>query len=136
MNDRFDGLLPPHKKTFGWILDEADGVHFVQWLSHEGNIYWISGKAGSGKSTLMNLIYRDPRTLHFLRRWAGNRPLTIAQFFFWNSGSTLQRSLEGLIRTLLYQILTQQPDLISMVVKTVFKANLNALQFPVWKRAS
>ena len=77
----------------------------------------------------MNLIYRDPRTFQFLRRWASTRPLTIAQFFFWNSGSILQRSLEGLKRSLLHQILTEQPALVSIVMNKVFGAYINS--FPI-----
>lgn len=40
-------------KTFSWILD-ADGnavrpwYNFVRWLCEEDDVYWISGKAGSG----------------------------------------------------------------------------------------
>jgi hypothetical protein len=36
----------------------------------------------------------------------------MACFFFWNSGTEIQQSHEGLIRTLLYQLLDQMPRLI------------------------
>ncbi|GKU16164.1 unnamed protein product [Fusarium langsethiae] len=37
----------------------------------------------------------------------------MAGFYFWNAGMSLQKTSEGLLRTLLYQIFFAQPDLIS-----------------------
>lgn len=42
----------------------------------------------------------------------GDRTLVLASFFFWKPGSELQKSLEGLFRSLLCDILKACPDLI------------------------
>ncbi|RYP38019.1 hypothetical protein DL766_001201 [Monosporascus sp. MC13-8B] len=35
---------------------------FIEWLKSDNDIYWIRGKAGSGKSTLVKFILSNPRT--------------------------------------------------------------------------
>lgn len=35
---------------------------FVAWLEEGDGLYWIAGKAGSGKSTLMKYIASHPST--------------------------------------------------------------------------
>lgn len=44
---------------------------FVNWLSFSDGIFHISGKLGSGKSTLMKLLYTHPRTGKELEAWSG-----------------------------------------------------------------
>ena len=66
---------------------------------------------GSGKSTLLNYLHSDPRTYAALRRWADRKQLIIATFFFWNSGTPLQKNHLGLLRSLIFQILEQCPEL-------------------------
>jgi len=43
----------------------------------------------------------------------GDRKLVFANFFFWNPGNQLQKSLDGLFRSLLHDILVSCPELIS-----------------------
>lgn len=52
------------------------------------------------------------RSIEHLQKWAKGGRLVTAAFFFWNSGVELQTSKEGLMRTLLHQILFQATDLI------------------------
>jgi hypothetical protein len=85
---------------------------FQGWLKNGKNLFHISGKAGSGKSTLMKLIVADQRTYKFLDDWSGEKGLISGQFFFWRGGSDLQRSRQGLYRSLLFEILKQCPNLI------------------------
>jgi hypothetical protein len=47
--------------------------------------------------------------------WAGGSRIITANYFFWNSGIPLQMSKEGLLRSLLFQILRQSPELIQTV---------------------
>ncbi|KAF2110947.1 hypothetical protein BDV96DRAFT_193503 [Lophiotrema nucula] len=106
--------------TFDWLLrscghDFGTADHtrelFAQWLQNSDDIYWIGGKPGSGKSTLMKHIFHDPETRKFLRTWAGMQSLTIAGYFFWHRGNELQRSQQGLLQHLLYTILEATPGL-------------------------
>ena len=107
-----------HQKTFQWIF-EPDGPdmstrrwdNFVQWLEQGDGLYWISGKAGSGKSTLMSYIYQNEQTSRLLRTWSGAKEIFVPCFFFWNAGATLQKSSEGLLRSVLYQLLQKYPIL-------------------------
>lgn len=117
LRDRHNRISDAYEKTFQWIYGdpypgEKSWTHFVQWLESDENLYWITGKAGSGKSTLMKYLFNDTRTLEHLNIWASGRPLLVAAFFFWDSGTDLQKSHDGLFRSLLFQLLTESPELI------------------------
>lgn len=61
MYDRETSIAPAHAKTFQWMFerDAEHQIHWVdfrQWLESESKLYWITGKAGSGKSILMKFI--------------------------------------------------------------------------------
>lgn len=57
----------------------------------------------------------DPRTRNELQVWASGKELVFASFFFWNAGTNMQKSQEGLLRTIMYEILRQHPTLIPML---------------------
>ncbi|CZR58688.1 uncharacterized protein PAC_08580 [Phialocephala subalpina] len=128
MTGRYEQLLQAHPQTFDWIFADADDwefpwTDFGKWLREGQGIYWINGKAASGKSTLMKHVYDDQRTQDHLRQWSKNPisgliPYCTATFFFWSTGTTLQKSQEGLLRSLLFQILGDHPDLIHLVFPT------------------
>ncbi len=84
----------------------------LSFLEDENGLLFIYGKAGSGKSTLMKFLSQDKTVQDKLNSWAGNKTLCLVSFFFWNSGDTLQMSLEGLYRSILFETLRQCPDLI------------------------
>lgn len=85
---------------------------FVNWLEGEEDVYWITGKPGSGKSTLMKYLYNDRRTLSHLQNWSGSFPLVTAGFFFWNSGTVMQMSKIGLLQALLYESIDRSLDFV------------------------
>ncbi|KAI1266984.1 hypothetical protein F5Y18DRAFT_444738 [Xylariaceae sp. FL1019] len=108
-------------KTFEWVYrppkDEGPlWSDLNKWLEEGDGCYWISGKAASGKSTLMKFIYTHPKFSNHLHRWAGNLPLITASFFFWFLGTSLQKSQVGLLRALLFEILSGRPELIPTVM--------------------
>lgn len=124
MPNRYETIHDAHKQTFEWVFRDAAGAtrpwdNFTRWLEdpepEKGNIYWITGKPGSGKSTLMKFIYNDPRTVQHLTVWAGESTLATAGFFFWCSGTAMEMSRLGLLRSLLHQILHEHPNLITKV---------------------
>ena len=96
--------------------------NFQEWLRQANSVFHISGKAGSGKSTLVKLIVNDPRTYELLERWAGEKELVTAQFYFWRGGSDTQRSRQGLYRSLLFETLKQCPHLIQDVFPEAHRA--------------
>jgi NACHT domain len=119
--DRRKELIPKeHENTFEWILSEGHSedsslpvVNFTEWLSSNEPVYWISGKPGSGKSTLMKYISGSLKTMNHLTGWARDETLITASFYFWSSAKDpLQKSSTGLLRSIMFQILRQCPDLI------------------------
>ena len=122
--ERHTRIAKAHTATFDWILNEKEPCksdsysNYVQWLLGDSNngLYWITGKPGSGKSTLMRYLYDDQRTKSYLRRWSHPQKVLISSCFFWNSGDVLQKSLIGLLRSLLYELLKQRPEEISVAM--------------------
>ena len=131
--DRYEDINPAHKRTCEWIYHNNGGSHwpsFKNWLENGTGLYWISGKAGSGKSTLMKFLKDDKRMKDALKIWAGNVPLVISSFYFWNTGTELQKSTKGMFQTLLYQILDQASELGPLLFPELFVQNPNWLDFP------
>ncbi|KAM5362285.1 hypothetical protein ACJZ2D_012640 [Fusarium nematophilum] len=114
--DRHERISDAFARTFEWIYQPpkpgATWASFINWLKHEDGVYWITGKPGSGKSTLMKMIHDEKRTTDALDEWANGSRLITAGFYFWNSGEEVQMSLEGLIRTLLYFIATKCKEIV------------------------
>jgi ankyrin repeat protein/nucleoside phosphorylase len=94
-----------HNKTCSWFLKHPD---YQAWLDpgklaeHHGFL-WISGKPGAGKSTIMKFAYLKTRKSH--------KNTVIASFFFNARGEYLERSVSGMYRSLLRQLLLGYPDL-------------------------
>jgi NACHT domain len=118
-HERLKTVRAAHQETYEWIFCPPEAnkpwAPFVEWLEHGNGCYYISGKPGSGKSTLIKFVAQHKRTKAALEKWAGGTPVG-ASFFFWNLGSPLQKSSIGLLRGLLYDLLTQQRSLISVVM--------------------
>ena len=119
LQSRFGGTAIAHRDTYEWIFkapkQDRRWSDFAEWLGSGNSLYWISGKPGSGKSTLMKYICSHPQTIQLLDSWRAGLPLLQARFFFWAAGHTLQSSQEGLLRGLLYTLLAQCPRLIPSV---------------------
>ncbi|OAG14750.1 hypothetical protein CC77DRAFT_917290, partial [Alternaria alternata] len=131
LEDRYRLMSSAHRNTLTWLFGNTnlegqnqvnDLSTFVQWLHSDNNLYWISGRPGSGKSTLMKFLCHHQKTKEHLATWAGNNGVIIAEYFFWNAGKNeLQKSQEGLLRSLLYQILRQCPDYIRLTFPGVWQ---------------
>ena len=75
MNSRMNEVSDSHPKTFEWIFDDnikRPWDSSAAWLPSSESIYWINGKAGSSKSTLMKFITNDPRTKSLLVQWSSD----------------------------------------------------------------
>ncbi|RYO88064.1 hypothetical protein DL766_007115 [Monosporascus sp. MC13-8B] len=122
MSDREYRIPAAHQDTFHWIFAGPNERHarrwclFAPWLQSAEKLYWITGKPGSGKSTLMKYLSRHPQMRRSLSGWSKNLPLVTAHFYFWNSGSQAQMSLEGFYRTAIHAILSKLPQWVPEVL--------------------
>ena len=121
MTDRHHRIVEAHEKTFQWLFlpsnaNQQKWTDFSGWLEGKSTLYWVTGKAGSGKSTLMKYIYGDKRTMDYLKIWAADVPLVTAAFFFWNSGTRMQMSEVGFLQSILSQVLAERPALIPRIL--------------------
>ena len=124
ISERQRRITEAHPGTYDWLFEEANNktpgnpvISVLDWLRACNGTYWVSGKAGSGKSTLMKYFYNHEHTLTTLRIWAGKKQLVTAGFFFWYAGTDMQKSQQGLLQTLLYNVLRQNPALVPLVCK-------------------
>ncbi|KAI1799316.1 nacht and ankyrin domain-containing protein [Daldinia bambusicola] len=107
MDERRNNIKRAHTKTYEWLLETQE---FIDWLNvgkfgeHEGFL-WIKGKPGAGKSTLMK------STISHVYQPLKERGNRVISFFFNARGETLEKSVNGLYRSLLFQLLTQDPAL-------------------------
>ncbi|KFY76548.1 hypothetical protein V499_03839 [Pseudogymnoascus sp. VKM F-103] len=116
---RYSDIQEPYPETFQWIFHDPkekieDWDNFAKWLGEQrlgedDGLYWIEGKAGSGKSTLMRYIFDNKQTRLLLRKWSCEDEPLLVSFFFWRSGKIEdQASHDGLQRSLLYDILDKK----------------------------
>ncbi|GAB1311859.1 hypothetical protein MFIFM68171_02069 [Madurella fahalii] len=141
MDNRDTMVTQAYKNTFQWVFSRGAGAcGFSQWLETDSSdVFWITGKPGSGKSTLMKYITSCRQQLEkHLGEWANGLPLIWATYYFWDAGSNqLQKSREGMMRTLLYRCLEQRPDLLPLVTprRYAMYSVLNHAHFraPAWE---
>ncbi|GAB7331480.1 hypothetical protein MBLNU13_g02885t1 [Cladosporium sp. NU13] len=148
MLTRQQEISPPATGTYEWIftgespyqnvpdIDKAllsadleRRKKLLHWFSNDESLFWINGKPGSGKSSLMSFVANDQRTLQALKIWAGQGSVHIIKFFFWRPGSPLQRSVPGMLRSLLYQVLMAD---IRVIDKLLIGKSLR--RHPTWEQ--
>ncbi|KAI9667843.1 MAG: hypothetical protein M1821_000662 [Bathelium mastoideum] len=113
---RAENVDPPFGNTYSWLFQSTVG--FEDWLSGkiDNQVYWIRGKAGSGKSTLMKFVMQNHETRYFLSRYHRSN-WTIAGFFFHDRGSLAQKSLSSMLREILFQVLRERCHLVRPLLK-------------------
>ncbi|GKT83833.1 NACHT and ankyrin domain-containing protein [Colletotrichum tofieldiae] len=99
-----------HARTCGWLLKHPE---YLNWLNPEiqsqnHGFLWMRGKAGAGKSTMMKFVFLKTKSKH------NNSNMATASFFFNARGDSLERSVTGMYRSLLLQLLKAFPDLQSV----------------------
>ncbi|KAK0751894.1 hypothetical protein B0T18DRAFT_79374 [Schizothecium vesticola] len=134
MNERRNQIEHPHTETFQWIFgdaptsagqlagrpsDQLDGAFqqirkaaagFIEWARDQSSqTFWISGKPGSGKSTLMKFLAENPKTLKLLDSASPDASQTVVlSHFIWSAGQPMEATVKGLLCSLLHQILSEQ----------------------------
>ncbi|KAF9880927.1 small s protein [Colletotrichum karsti] len=125
IKDRYEDIKPAHQKTFEWIFSaEAQmesSCSFYRWIEQGSGLYWISGKAGTGKSTLMKFLADHERTKALLQHWTKGQEYVTANYWFWDqSQDPLQKSMEGLYRGLLYDVISKETSLAPLLFPDQF----------------
>jgi hypothetical protein len=71
----------------------------------------------------MKYIFDNPRVAVALQDWSPkghsnktSRPPLMASYFFWINGSAIQRSQEGLLRSILFDLLRQRPEYLDVIL--------------------
>ncbi|KAG4293471.1 hypothetical protein FPRO06_00056 [Fusarium proliferatum] len=125
INDRSESISKNHRDTLQWAIEGSNNTEswhdLPSWLLNGSGIYWVSGKAGSGKSTLMKFVFGHQRTTSILSQWANGGRVLTCHYFFSNLGTDLQKSQAGLSRTLIYQILDKNRSLIQEALPNMLK---------------
>lgn len=132
---RFREVEKAHAKTLHWLFDPKV-TSFTTWLREKDldstPIYWIRGKPGSGKSTLMKFAIQDARTWEFLADAEGPK-WTRVSFFFHDRGSNMQKSLVGMLQEVVGSLLSQLPQLSPFVEPEFSKlTKAQRTKHPVW----
>lgn len=103
--DQIDGRLtniaPAFKSTCQWFFekDEYKSWHDASQSSDHSGFLWIKGNPGTGKSTLMKVLFQRANTD------ARTDPHQICLSFFFNArGVVEEKSTTGLYRSLLHQL--------------------------------
>jgi hypothetical protein len=115
-SQRYKRIADAHASTFAWIFERPE-LGLVSWLRKGTGIYWIQGKPGSGKSTLMKFLHDHPQTSEILNQWRQGCENISAWFFFNERGSHIQRSFEGLLRSVLRELISQNKRLAELVLE-------------------
>lgn len=106
IDSRKISIKTAHSKTCHWFLKHPQ---YLEWLEPQKHAHhrflWIRGKPGAGKSTIMKFIYRKMKT-----KRSHGRAIT-ASFFFHARGEDLEKSIPGMYRSLLLQLLEGYPHL-------------------------
>jgi hypothetical protein len=86
-------------------------------------VFHVVGKAGSGKSTMMKFLANHDKVRKYLEHWAAsdNKQLILSKFFFWKLGSDDQKTVSGLLRGLLFDIVKHCPDITPLLFEKHWK---------------
>ncbi|KAM3503841.1 hypothetical protein MY10362_003955 [Beauveria mimosiformis] len=133
INARRSNIKPKYSTTCRWLLAHPDYLDWQdpkQAVKHHGFL-WIRGGPGTGKSTIMNFAYKEAMT---------HKDVVVISFFFNARGESLERSTHGMYRSLLSQLLTTLPNLLSIFDAPEHKKFLDDFytatlshQNPVWQ---
>lgn len=122
MNFRSATIAPAYAKTCNWLFRASP---YKRWrdqdlMSEHNGFLWIKGKPGAGKSTLMKHALDHAHVTY-------GHEKTVS-FFFNARGVALGKSVEGMYRCLLHQMVGRVPHL----ERSVPNADRNAYRSTGW----
>ncbi|TGO66537.1 hypothetical protein BOTNAR_0059g00190 [Botryotinia narcissicola] len=108
IDERLTSLAAAQGTTCRWFLTKSE---YLSWNNvskrqdHEGFL-WIKGNPGTGKSTLMKLLFEEAK----LKAKDDSLKITLS-FFFLARGTIEERTTTGLYRSLLHQLFEKMIEL-------------------------
>lgn len=109
MNLRFTSIQAAYSQTCQWLFGTRE---YTRWRDlsfqqeHHG-LLWMKGKPGAGKSTITKCAVEHAKANYTDER--------VIYFFFNARGQKLEKSVEGMFRSLLYQMALGCPSLLENV---------------------
>jgi hypothetical protein len=110
-NDRELVIGTQSTGTCEWLLKSED---YLNWIDNHG-LLLVRGNPGSGKSTLLKFALGERTEV------ASSLDAIVLSFFFFASGTDLQRSTLGFFRSLMLQLLQKDDDSKSAFLRSYSK---------------
>ncbi|KAH6702775.1 heterokaryon incompatibility protein-domain-containing protein, partial [Leptodontidium sp. MPI-SDFR-AT-0119] len=101
IDERLTSLTAAQGTTCRWFLNKPEYTswHDADQQPEHGGFLWIKGHPGTGKSTLMKLLFETSK-----HNAKGNSSQITLSFFFLARGTVEEKSTVGLYRSLLHQL--------------------------------
>ncbi|KAL2072869.1 hypothetical protein VTL71DRAFT_12212 [Oculimacula yallundae] len=108
IDERLTSLSAAQGKTCRWFLTTPEFISWNEVAQQQvhGGFLWIKGHPGTGKSTLMKLLFEETK----LNTKSNPLQLTLS-FFFLARGTVEEKSSIGLYRSLLHQLFSKVVEL-------------------------
>ncbi|KAF5621704.1 nacht and ankyrin domain protein [Fusarium tjaetaba] len=125
IHSRRRGVEVAHEETCRWLIDD---LVYQRWLdrsmlSQHHGFLWIKGKPGAGKSTIMKFAYSQAlKTMD---------NAIVISFFFNARGDDLEKSIVGMYRSLLWELLNKASGL-QKVLDDADLVPLSHFNQPIW----
>ncbi|KAL8836467.1 MAG: hypothetical protein Q9170_002900 [Blastenia crenularia] len=112
MRDREQQVDFGHEGTCSWLFEDDESL-LMRWLKRDikdAQVFWIQGKPGSGKSTLMKQAQ-----WHF-----SGPPFRTITHFFSLQGTAMDKAQVGLLRSILHQLLCHRSELLGVLARGTY----------------
>ncbi|KAK5087257.1 hypothetical protein LTR70_007374 [Exophiala xenobiotica] len=128
MGHRVLQIEPAYEDTLNWLFEEP-GPGLAEWLRSGTGVFWIQGKAGSGKSTAMKFLLTNAKTLQLLDQSLPTGKWHLIGSFFTDRAERIQSSWNGILHSMIEQLLQQCPH---SFLKGMTQTAYNGLSGGVW----
>ena len=118
--------------SFLALQDQHDAVRrFLTFLDTKSGLFWISGEPASGKSCFMKLLADPHHAKILMKSWTTTKSTVIASHYFWIAGRAIQKSRQGMLQSLLFQLLQADLTLVPRVCERRWSSRLSSSSWSV-----